>query len=438
MRLIFYVFFHIFLFPFKPTCVFILGTFLLLGGSLFLEDSILLAQSNPKKNFARRSKKATILDKGSFELQTPQSAVLGKYVFHKLDSNQLFIQTDPLTGRITNPEIIDYLKRYTILNITLIYTNCPRQTEDATLQAKWTHTRNQKRLAELYRLAPYYFTFQSITWGQIEQLTLGDCSDYLTYAQGFVVTYLPLPTVEEEMNYLKKIVKGEILLTDSTVFNIFNRNNHQWSSKNTLIVADVTGSMSPYMAGLVLWLNMNIQTNPYKKFVFFNDDDLFSYFPIYPRRKKRRERLLKKQQDKTGMVLVRNNNFDVIFERLLEGMQEGAHVENVIEAILHGLDAYPDTKQVILIADHWESPWDSYLLPLLKQRKVPVRVILCGVTPFKPVNRDYLDIAIETKGSFHTLEDDLSEQIWQQEGKIFTILGYRYRIERGDIIFLNN
>jgi hypothetical protein len=267
---------------------------------------------------------------------------------------------------------------------------------------------------------------------------MDDCSDYLTYAQGFVVTYLPMPTVEQEINYLKKIVSGEILLTDSTVFNIFNRNNREWSSKNTLIVADVTGSMSPYMAGLVLWLNMNIQTNPYKKFVFFNDDDIFSYFPTYSKRKKRSERLRKKQQDKSGIVLVKSNDFDVIFKRLLEGMEEGQHVENVIEAILRGLDTYPDTKQVILIADHWESPWDWYLLPLLKKRKVPVRVVLCGIVPFKPVNRDYLDIAIETKGSFHTLEDDLLEQIWEQEGKVFEILGYQYMIHKRRIIFLND
>jgi hypothetical protein len=94
-----------------------LGIFALVGGAVFLEKPALLAQSNPKKSFAGQAKRASVLDKGSFELRTGQKAVLGKYPFHKLDSNQLFIQTDPLTGRITNPEIFDDLKKYTIIDL---------------------------------------------------------------------------------------------------------------------------------------------------------------------------------------------------------------------------------------------------------------------------------------------------------------------------------
>ena len=42
---------------------------------------------------------------------------------------------------------------------------------------------------------------------------------------------------------------------------------------NPLIVTDVTGSMSPYMAQLQNWFKLNATANPNMQFVFFNDGD---------------------------------------------------------------------------------------------------------------------------------------------------------------------
>ena len=60
---------------------------------------------------------------------------------------------------------------------------------------------------------------------------------------------------------------------------------------------------------------------------------------------------------------------------------------------------------------------------------VPVRIILCGTHRF--VNEQYLDIAYRTKGSVHTIEDEITDLSDMIEGKMITIGGYQYRFTKG-------
>jgi hypothetical protein len=64
---------------------------------------------------------------------------------------------------------------------------------------------------------------------------------------------------------------------------------------------------------------------------------------------------------------------------------------------------------------------------------VPVRVILCGVYDGMEINTDYLNIAYKTKGSIHTIEQDITELINQTSGKKFNINGFDYIIKNGSI-----
>ena len=57
--------------------------------------------------------------------------------------------------------------------------------------------------------------------------------------------------------------------TDSTVAQTFKR--HKWA--HAMIIADVTGSMYPYTAQLLKWLQLNLTDKQTKYFVFFNDGD---------------------------------------------------------------------------------------------------------------------------------------------------------------------
>ncbi|GIV27967.1 MAG: hypothetical protein KatS3mg027_1781 [Bacteroidia bacterium] len=101
--------------------------------------------------------------------------------------------------------------------------------------------------------------------------------------------------------------------------------------------------------------------------------------------------------------------------------------KNVIEAILYGLKKIKEIEHVILIADNWAPVRDINLLPKIK---VPVHVILCGVTNGMKINADYLNIAYKTKGSIHTIEEDIDFLI-QNASNEFFINGNLYKLKNG-------
>ena len=61
------------------------------------------------------------------------------------------------------------------------------------------------------------------------------------------------------------------------------------------------------------------------------------------------------------------------------------------------------------------------------------QVLLCGVTEGMEINPDYLNIAYKTKGSVHTIEQDITTLMQQTTGKKFTINGVDYIIKNGNI-----
>lgn len=69
-------------------------------------------------------------------------------------------------------------------------------------------------------------------------------------------------------------------------------------------------------------------------------------------------------------------------------------------------------------------------IELLKDFDRPVRIILCGAMD-GAVLLDYLLIAWRTKGSIHTIEDDIFNIATLSEGETITINGSDYRILGG-------
>jgi hypothetical protein len=109
----------------------------------------------------------------------------------------------------------------------------------------------------------------------------------------------------------------------------------------------------------------------------------------------------------------------------------GDSPENVIEGLLTGIKKTTKPDNIILIADNWAKVRD---INLLSRIKVPVRVILCGVFEGMEINPDYLNIAYKTKGSIHTIEEDITELIYQTSQKNFNINGFNYIIKNGTIM----
>ncbi len=214
--------------------------------------------------------------------------------------------------------------------------------------------------------------------------------------------------------YNPKDCKG--LKSDSLVMKVMDRNK-DW--KKMLVVEDVTGSMMPYIADLLLWnaLKGNLQNTSH--FVFFNDGDS------------------KDTDDKVigstgGLYHAKPKNIDVLEETMISAIAAGDGddtPENDIEAVLAGIKACPECEEVILISDNNATPRD---LELVTQITKPVHVILCGVR-YAP-NPAHLYIAWKTKGSLHTIKEDITKLAAMEEGETITIMGRTYKILDGKFV----
>lgn len=195
--------------------------------------------------------------------------------------------------------------------------------------------------------------------------------------------------------------------------------NPKW--RKTLIVTDLTASMYPYAKEINTWLKLHfLKDTAQQYFVFFNDGD--------------NKRDADKKIGVTGGIYVcrAKTTEDLVntMKLTIKKGEGGDSPENVIEAILTGLKKVRKPDNIILIADNWAKVRD---LNLLSRIKIPVRVILCGVYEGMEINTDYLNIAYKTRGSIHTIEQDITELINQTSGKSFHINGFNYIIKNGSI-----
>jgi len=205
---------------------------------------------------------------------------------------------------------------------------------------------------------------------------------------------------------------------DSTVSAVFNRN--KWKDMN--IAADVTGSMSPYTAQLLLWLSLNFNDKKVKQVTFFNDGD----------RKREHE---KKVGQIGGIYQTATCDIESVRKVATKAMMGGGGgdcPENNLEGVLKAVQANPNCKEVVMIADALAPVKD---IALLDQIKVPVRIVLCGT--YYGIQSDYLKIAMKTGGSVHTMEADLVNLTTLKEGETITFGKFMYRITSGTFVLVS-
>ena len=204
----------------------------------------------------------------------------------------------------------------------------------------------------------------------------------------------------------------------SVVFNVLKRNK-QW--KNKLVVADLTGSMYPYAQQISTWLKLQfLKDTTSQHFAFFNDGD-------------NKKDVEKKIGATGGIYHCKAKTVDELIttmELTIKKGQGGDAPENPVEAIIFGLNKSGKVDDVILVADNWAKARD---IKMLTRIKIPVRVILCGVFEGMEINEDYLNIAYKTKGSVHTIEQDITDLMKQSTGKKFNINGVDYIIKNGSV-----
>jgi hypothetical protein len=336
---------------------------------------------------------------------------ISKYQSDDRGFSVMLLKMAPGEHLIHNLKDLNFLKGQTITGVDLVYSDFPEGADFSEL--------NRLRILELYQFLPDAFNSPIIEWQIIKQTGVAQTGGIHNYFHGFAIYYRPMPSFSSEKEVITAVIEGKTQPEDSTLLKVFDRNRN-W--KDMLVVCDVTGSMSPYTAQLLFWIKSNQKLKTFKQIIFFNDDEELSTNQV-------------NKEDATGMWAIESGNADKVISTAFEAMQEGDHYENNLEAICLAIKKYPENKgNIVMIADNWETPCDMRLIDHLKAQKVPIRIVICGVTD--KLNTAYLDLAYATNGSIHTMEDDLTEIAKIGEGKTFKLAGMKFKMSGGRFVQL--
>lgn len=336
---------------------------------------------------------------------------------------------------IRNPEVWENHNRTRqVYKIDIIFTKYPYHKKDWIIHYD---SLLEKRIRAICSLDPAIDRY-AVTWNLILQTDCRTEEEAKNLFHGAAIWYREVPlekrsmtpavTVKKEVRKVKVVVEevkassdineltsGSYSFLDSTVFKVLERNC--W--KDMLIVNDWTASMYQYGAQALLWHQKNLDKKLVSRFVFFNDGD----------RKK-----VKRTGCTGGIYFASASSIDQVV-RVMKKVQKngtgGDMPENDIEALLKACEKTKSFKEVILIADNKSAVKD---MSLLKQLNVPVRVIVCGLKKGQAIHHDYLQIASATKGSVHTIEEDVYDLSQLKEGERVTIQNIEYQRVRGRIV----
>ena len=218
------------------------------------------------------------------------------------------------------------------------------------------------------------------------------------------------PYSKKNIKRIKKFIKVFGWHRDDVVEAVFDR-NPQW--KNVLIIADWTGSMYQYGAQALLWHSLNYKQSGIKYFTLFNDGDS----------KTTSEKSIGETE---GIYYGEANNIVGLINLyqlvMLKGFG-GDGPENDLEAVMKGIEKFPNHSEVILIADNQACVRDMELLQYIDE---PIRVIICGYSKKRGINPQYIEIAEKTGGSLHTIEADIEniKSKLNKKGEISSIMEY--------------
>ena len=225
-----------------------------------------------------------------------------------------------------------------------------------------------------------------------------------------------LSAMKARKKEMDEYTSGKRSFTDNVILKVFERNKH-WKDK--LIVCDLTGSMSPYAAQLELWYKLNFAKEQNLQFVFFNDGDNM------PDEKK-------VIGETGGIYYTPSKGVDSLAYKMIyveNAGWGGDGPENNMEALIKGTKAAKPFKELVMIADNLAPVKD---ISLLEKFNVPVRIILCGVS--NEIEPDYLKIAYKTKGSIHTMEEDILSISKLLDGQEIKIGNNVYRLMKGKFV----
>lgn len=319
---------------------------------------------------------------------------------------------------IKNPKVLKLLKGVAIRQIDLVYTDVPKGYDHFYL--------NKARLMELRKYLPSAFRDDHIRFRLVSQTGEGYVIEPENLFHGFVIMFEPAYSEAGITSYYKNLDdyagvedgKKPGFAIDSTVIKVLSRNKWQEMS----IVSDFTGSMMPYIGSLLIWYKLHNKDNRVNHYLFFNDGDTL------PDNKK-------KTGATGGLYSGKTHHFDTLLNiakiTISNGFGGDAQ-ENDVEALLKAQEECPDCENLVLIADNMAPMRD---LALAGKIKKPVKVILCGTQ--YGINLAFLQLAYITKGSVHTIEQDITRLVNMREGDEIMIGNEIFRIRDGQFQRIN-
>lgn len=221
---------------------------------------------------------------------------------------------------------------------------------------------------------------------------------------------------------------------DKPILAVLQRFKESWKGK--VVVTDITQSMNPYLEEVLIWHLLNLKQGEHTKYLFFNDGD--------------KKMASAKKVGQTGGIYNCEGAWDelslvinTMHKAIEEGLGGGEPPENDLEAVLKGIQSKKDVEELVLIADSYSRVRD---MELLSKIDIPIRIILCGAEEkndfyqvLKPdINEEYLTIAHRTKGSIHTLREDILNLSEKKEGEIVEIGTHRYILRNKQFIKLDD
>ena len=238
-------------------------------------------------------------------------------------------------------------------------------------------------------LKEYNGTRKSPGWKTEKLMTVVICGGSHQDYESIVKVYTKAPEPDDIPLRGDSLNTQHPPLPDSGLYKLFTRN--KWTNMD--IVGDVTASMYPYSAQLLLWLRLQSPDSLPKYYTFFNDGD----------DKPNGEKII---GSTGGIHSAVCGSFSQVQKLVRTTMMKGSggdFPENDIEALLQSEKRFSGIAFHVLIADNWAPIRD---MKLANQLLKPVRVVLCGVVD-GAINTDCLDLARITKGSIHLMEQDL-------------------------------
>jgi hypothetical protein len=334
-----------------------------------------------------------------------------------------------------NKDAMEQLAGRQIVQIDLVYTRFPTHN---TAQQK---ALNERRMRALLTEMPALATQPGVWWCWVEQTGCSSEEEAEALFHGFVIHHTSVGVSASQADAFKERVNKAVeegrysAFVDSSAMWMMSpeqfdryvrehnlvgevmRRHPEWKRK--LVVQDVTGSMMPYYEQMVVWHALGGPRANVEGYLFFNDGDT-------------RPDDQKVVGKTGGLYFTAANDMDLVIATLLGAAMAGSGgdaPENNVEALLEGIRRCPKAEEVILIADNWATPRD---LALIEKVGKPVRVILCGA--YMGVNPAYLNLAMDTGGSIHTIDEDLNNLIKLKEGDEVKVMGSKFRIEGGQFV----